>query len=477
MLDEYQMIIIGFADGFGKDTNPNDNKEVDAICEFIEKGKSVIFAHDTTSFINRETSGPNEVTVPSDMPKTWEWGYTLNTYLRASVGMDRYGITSDKAIKVGEKSSTVSTELKKGNDLSSENKVFKAIQEKVPDMAYMFGNKNTTSFMTQGFSNNVLYHVNGVQGTHKASKVNEGAITQYPYYITDTISTALTHSQYYQLALEEDSDKDGTNDIVVWYCLADSNGADSSYKNSPNDVRNNYYFYSKGNVIYTGVGHAGNNSPKGELITDQERQLFANAVIAAANVSAVEPEAMFLDDFNPVSEQEEYRYYMPDCLKASEVSGTPNILNGDNTFNIRIRDYNMVASNLNYKDNDSGSLTMELYVQDDANGKEKTINGDKVKVTKISTSDKVNTLKKYSDGQTISVSADDGHFELAGNDTFQFTFDKMEDYLKETRSGTYKKQCRIFAKIKSTVTLYGKDYDKETWTSVSLKPRQLFDLD
>ena len=482
MLDEYQMIIIGFADGFGIDTIPNDNKEVDAIREFIEKGKSVIFAHDTTSFINRETSGPNKVTVSSDMPTTWIWGYTLNTYLRASVGMDRYGITSDAAIKVGEKSSTVSTELKKGNDLSSENKVFKAIQEKVSDMAYMFGNKNITSFMTQGFSNNVLYHVNGVQGTHKASKVNEGAITQYPYYITDTISTALTHSQYYQLALEEDSDKDGTNDIVVWYCLADSNGADSSYKNSPNDVRNNYYFYSKGNVIYTGVGHAGNNSPKeGDLITDQERQLFANAVIAAANVSAVEPEAMFLDDFDPVSEQEEYRYYMPDRLKASEISGTSNILNGDNTFNIRIRDYNMVASNLNYKDNNSGSLTMELYVQDDANGKEMTINGDKVKVTKISTSGKVNTLKKYSDGQTIKVQ-DDGTFKLLGNDTFQFTLDDMESYLKEENSngipnGNYKKECRIFAKIKSTVILYGSKADKETWASISLKPRQLFDLD
>ncbi len=68
------MIIIGFADGFGIDTIPNDNKEVDAIREFIEKGKSVIFAHDTTSFINRETSGPNKVTVPSDMPKTWNLG-------------------------------------------------------------------------------------------------------------------------------------------------------------------------------------------------------------------------------------------------------------------------------------------------------------------------------------------------------------------------------------------------------------------
>ncbi len=54
----------------------------------------------------------------------------MNTYLRASVGMDRYGITSDKAIKVGEKSSTVSYGAEKGNDLSSENKVFKAIQEK-----------------------------------------------------------------------------------------------------------------------------------------------------------------------------------------------------------------------------------------------------------------------------------------------------------------------------------------------------------
>ena len=101
--------------------------------------------------------------------------------------------------------------------MSAKNGVFKAIQDKVSDMAYMFGNKETTSLMTQGFSNNVLYHVNNVQQSKISTKVNEGAITQYPYYVSDTISTALTHSQYYQLALEEDSDKDGTNDVVVWY--------------------------------------------------------------------------------------------------------------------------------------------------------------------------------------------------------------------------------------------------------------------
>ena len=52
----------------------------------------------------------------------------------------------------------------------------------------------------------------------------------------------------------------------------------------------------------------------------------------------------------------------------------------------------------------------------------------------------------------------------------------MESYLKETNT-TYKIECRIFAKVDSKVTLYGVPANKETWTSVSLKPRQLFDLD
>ena len=41
----------------------------------------------------------------------------------------------------------------------------------------------------------------------------------------------------------------------------------------------------------------------------------------------------------------------------------------------------------------------------------------------------------------------------------------MESYLKETNT-TYKKECRIFAKVDSKVTLYGVPANKETWTSV-----------
>lgn len=221
-------------------------------------------------------------------------------------------------------------------------------------------------------------------------------------------------------------------------CL--KNGKENAYTYSPNDVRNNYYFYSKGNVIYTGVGHKTG-------ITQQEQQLFANAVIAAANVTAVDPEATFLDDFDPVASQEEYRYYMPDRLKASEAGDTSNILDVDNTFCIRIRDYNMVASNLSNTDSNANSLTMELYIEDDKNGKEMNINGESVKVSKISVSGKADILKKYSDGQTITVNQE-GKFQLQGNDTFQFSLNDMESYLKETNT-TYKKECCIFAKVDS----------------------------
>lgn len=487
-LNQYQMVIIGFADGFGVDNIDNSTGAVNAIRKFIEDGKSVIFAHDTTSFNNRDPKKINDPVIkegdnvkrtlqlyPSGYTQAgWVWGYSLNTYLRASVGMDRYGITSDEKVTIDNENTTVSKKLKEGNDLTSDSDGFKKIKEKVSDMAYTFGtNRKKSSLMTQGFCNTILAYPNSPQETMSASKVNDGAITQYPYHIPSLISTASTHSQYYQLALEEDSDKDGANDIVVWYCLANK----TEYINSPNDVRNNYYFYSKGNVIYTGVGHKSG-------ITNDERQLFANAVIAAANVTAVDPEATFLDDFDPVSNKEDYRYYMPDRLKASEVSGTSNILDGDNTFNIRIRDYNMVASNLDSKSNNdgnsdsnsnnSGSLTMELYIEN-SDGEEMKINNETVKVKKISVSGKTDTLKKYSDGQTVKLS-ENGKFKLPGNDTFQFSLKDMESYLKNS-NGTYKKDCRIFAKIESSVTLYGKKWDKTTWASISLKPRQLFDLD
>lgn len=53
----------------------------------------------------------------------------------------------------------------------------------------------------------------------------------------------------------------------------------------------------------------------------------------------------------------------------------------------------MVASNLSNTDSNANSLTMELYIEDDKNGKEMNINGESVKVSKISVSGKADILK------------------------------------------------------------------------------------
>lgn len=61
----YDILIIGFADVY---SNINNNyNQVDDILDFIKSGKSVIFSHDTTSFINyNETVKDLKVYVKSD---------------------------------------------------------------------------------------------------------------------------------------------------------------------------------------------------------------------------------------------------------------------------------------------------------------------------------------------------------------------------------------------------------------------------
>ena len=144
-------------------------------------------------------------------------------------------------------------------------------------------NENSVSSST-GFANN-----NDLTTT--ATKVNEGQITTYPYKISDVLSIAPTHGQWYQLNMED-------KEVTVWYCLSDpvasgnagigsarsssstenGDGSALTYGVSPNDAANNYYIYSKGNVFYSGVGHSW-------VSGDMEAKLFVNTMIAAYRIS------------------------------------------------------------------------------------------------------------------------------------------------------------------------------------------------
>ncbi len=177
--------------------------------------------------------------------------------------------------------------------------------------------RNKTVSETQGLTTGVLFRfINGSNSysyniaysssdgshiglTNAVTQVNRGQITTYPYNIntaafgtggngtsgtgelTNNQSVTSTHAQNYQLNLNYSADG-STSDMIVWYCLADSNGS-SIYQE--NDVTNNYYVYTVGNVTYTGSGHTTDAfDTTVAAATDDvkfEAKLFVNTMVAA----------------------------------------------------------------------------------------------------------------------------------------------------------------------------------------------------
>ena len=472
--DGYDILIIGFADVY---SNINNNyNQVDDILDFIKSGKSVIFSHDTTSFINyNETVTDLKVYVNSDhsgygqfysaIDRKNNWGLYLNKLLRSVVGMDRYGITLNEDIPgTKQKASDL---LRKGNELKDGESVsFKSLMELAGDVAYKNGTRSQSYAQTQGYSNRYMSN-NFYIETTSADKVNDGAITQYPYVIGDKIQIGTTHSQYYQLGLEQDRDingnADGKSDVVVWYTLAGG-----KYDNSPRDARNQYYFYSKGNVIYTGAGH----KKVGDC--EEEVNLFINAITAAANVTAVEPKASFVKGMNPNAGVETTKYYMTDQTTWNDEQ---NVVNNDIDLYLNIKEYNMVSADLSQSDLDKQEMTIKFYIENE-NGTEQTDGPEDVKLKDIT--DEINTIWKYGGSKDGIKVSNDKMFHTKNSSVYSLKLSGVEAYLKKTEENgtkTYKNNCKVYAKVSSTVYLYGKANTRTVWTSINLKQRQLFDLD
>lgn len=484
-LDTQQMLIIGFADVY--QDIPNNNNQVQAILEYIQSGRSVIFSHDTTSYVNYNKNEMNKQIgsyqagdenvmeiypdgyLSGERVKNITWGLSLNSILRSVVGMDRYGVTSDEKIDTTYGNITVGELTRKGITLTDNKDVsFQELMKLAGDVAYTDNSKSTSYVQTQGYSNTVISGLDSTRTT-KASKVNDGAITEYPFKLDDEIPVSGTHGQYYQLALERDDDKDGCNDVVVWYCLkgsTDTNGnnynGENGYSQSPNDVRNNYYFYSKGNVIYTGAGHSKVNQ-------EDEIKLFINAIVAAANVSAVDPDVNFVSELNPAAQVETSRYYMTDQSNwAADSADQGNVLEKDMQFYLNVKDYNMVSASLGSEDEGTEDMNVQFFI--DTSG---TQSGtpDESRLTSIM--EEIDGLTTYGTGTVIGKS---GAGFSVGNNAYAFTVNNIEQYLKDVTGG-YKQNCKIYAKVTSNVTLYGKKYTKTKWSSIDLKQRQLFEMD
>ena len=323
-LMDYDMFVLGFYDSYSLRDN-SDYEDIDAaaingkngIKEFIDSGKSVLFAHDTTSFIAVSTEYTDATktqryykTVKVDDANNTNiydygdytcavWAYTLNKNIRDMVGLDAYGVSlktkdginySRLSTGVALKDTDSDTTLKDSltNTLNEEGHYTIGLKK----LAYKPGSSKTETVpelhgLTYPWAemwdvtDSVHYRkdTSRYANVTKAERVNEGQITVYPYYVNQTIKTASTHAQYFFLDLNADDDNDNETDLVVWYTLSGANVYDSS----PRDVVNNYYIYNKGNITYTGIGHSANST------TVEEGKLFINTMVAAYNAGKKEP--------------------------------------------------------------------------------------------------------------------------------------------------------------------------------------------
>lgn len=148
-----------------------------------------------------------------------------------------------------------------------------------------------------------------------------------------------------------------------------------------------------------------------------------------------------------------------------------NTLEKDMQFYIDVRDYNMVSADLSNEDKKQQKMTVSFYIED-SNGT--VVNGAPSGSTPISKVDRdIAQLTAYGSGGPVALSNDGFVIE---NNAYALTLHNVEKYLK-VANGEYKQKCKLYAKVTSTVSLYGQLKTNTSWSSIDLKQRQLFEMD
>lgn len=573
-LKEYDMLILGFSDTYEGFTNPD---AVEAIKKFIESGKSVLFTHDTTSFVNY--AGDSADNLERDLitgngllqflDNSTEsiggvrWGYLLNQIVRDKLGMDRYGIShansvNNKKVEVSaedgfstEEAKVILSELLRKGQILNTNDTVKTYLPNTPytgtvkqlielaekDAAYVVGSNKTQIYPeTHGYTygtintcekiveenekkyGGVIGIGGNVIGTHttylnlkdssgvenlgktwtesvrefaedvfgssstldsifdwidsklnkylgilhngsfdnmQISRVNKGQITEYPFKIDENVTVEDTHAQYYQLDLEADQDNDGESDIVVWYTISEGyNGSDykkSPYSASPNDVRNNYYIYSIGNIFYTGAGH--------ESVNRAEKQLFINTLVAAYNAAVNEPAVTILESENINAAELSSKNLPLEYTMAQENGSNGDAYVGDTTITIP---YSVYDDNFVYASDVEKELSVEYFIEDSEGTVE--INGVKVKPLELQ------TTQKSGDG-TVNVSNTAIQSGQAYTAVWNTSGSEIMKYLAA------KESVQIFVRVRADFEYNGEPITLYGYDSLTLKKTNMFELD
>ena len=523
LFQQYDMLILGFGDAykFGYTYSASDisNNKLDnvkrnlavgwAVRDYIESGKSILFTHDTTSYVNNIQSAIqwNDQGYKENQKNYWYWGYEFNKTIRASVGLDRYGAL--KEYYQQRAASTTGEEQKRDQEYlkTLESYTFDEIKEPNSDnelwqkegvtkytvvrflRSYLEDLRKTGSSEVWFPVKNSLLKQAGYDGGDPrwnypssllmgdyagssliATQVNDGQITQYPYQISanEQLEISNTHYQWLQPNMELDRNGDGKNDIVVWYCI--SGVADGNYKNTniynitPNDVVNNYYIYTMGNVTYSGAGHS---TPS----KDAEIKLFVNTMIAAYNAGVTAPSVNFKDKSGSKI-QSVYMLYDP---VNHIVLDDKN--NGTISVNFQADDYNILAG--------GQQLCVEFYKScaDDTSGAI-SVDGITGKVLRLKTDGEDGLKITDSNGNVISPIERNGVkncYPITNGATYTLKYSSDEMGLFSTNtSGTILNEGAQAATIYARVyTVYdsGSKVTPCGIAELSISAQELFELD
>ena len=177
---------------------------------------------------------------------------------------------------------------------------------------------------------------------------------------------------------------------------------------------------------------------------------------------------------NPNAGVETTKYYMTDQTTWNDEQ---NVVNNDIDLYLNIKEYNMVSADLSQSDLDKQEMTIKFYIENE-NGTEQTNGPEGVKLKDIT--DEINTIWEYGGSKDGIKVSNDQMFHTKNSSVYSLKLSVIEEYLKKTEENgtkTYKNNCKVYAKVSSTVYLYGKANTRTVWTSINLKQRQLFDLD
>lgn len=317
----YDVVVIGFYDDFMHGFTDFSDDACEDLTDFLDNNGSLLMTHDNmTKFANNTKYSVNltntlrsyagmerfgEITVAtgtdsSNLPKYLTTDKDRYFFSSLSSGLDGVDLSKNSTATGSAWNAQVTKWLnQRGNNLQK-------IGYPGYTDAFVIYETNQAQTMPYTFAefqieNQIKYNLSygplDITGTTKATQVNRGVVTTYPFYVVSDLRISPTHNQAYSLNLEDDQ-------VTVWYTFAadsqsgtgTSGGSNyttlkensSLYAASPKDGMDSYFIYSIGNITYCGAGHAMVTGDQRD--NNDERKLFLNVLVNMAKKSGKVPE-------------------------------------------------------------------------------------------------------------------------------------------------------------------------------------------